>query len=724
MNYSDRRIKTEADKLFKENNPYCITHYTALSTEYAKSKLALIYLEGKCGQQVDINKALHYCQNNNRYLARSIEAQIYLFIKGCSDDVAHSYFQMLNRIHEDVPNHSMANQVLSTMYLQGKIVRMNFATAVEINPRLLKQNVFNRALNAAPPNILPAIIAHIESGNDRVWSSLVDSFKKSTWNRIGSKGKDVPVDENSSYQQRIAYHFTHKEYEKASELAIKWFLEEKNEESASHALRYGLNGMNDADYSIACNILSGAMDKPRNFKCILESARTRKDWDRVEQCLASEYSAPAMYDYDRGCLENHRGNIESACTYYLKSVYLNPNTGRYTRNSFEAIYKAFTLKPELVLKNRQYANVLLSKRKAMYTFAVADALYTAGSEIERKEAVELLIQISDSFFPAASKMFEITGEQRYAEMAKGLRPIEGRDSDYHFNYRDSTETIESNYSNLPPRFKIRALDTLAKRYLYGKSDVKFDFKKTKDYLLEEIELCEENHINSKFAKAKLGLMMYDGKIECLDKEQMFRYIYPMRENSRYANAVASCLIEGIGTEKNVKEAISILSSSDSPDVLRKLVKIYDKGTIVERDENKIYNVLKQILQSSEPSENNIDLLRSLSPESTSQSEEISYSCYQRSKISALTKAAKELDDRGAVRYYDFARKCGSKSAAINEARFLLRLKNQRLAYSIMRISGVDPQDELFLKIGPYHQVLVDVDEELDKFFLSGSSETA
>lgn len=105
-------------------------------------------------------------------------------------------------------------------------------------------------------------------------------------------------------------------------------------------------------------------------------------------------------------------------------------------------------------------------------------------------------------------------------MVEGLRPIEGRDSGYHFNYKDPTEIIESNYSNLPPLFRIRALDELAKRYLYGKSDVKFDFKKTKDYLLEEIELCEENHIISKFAKAKLGLMMYDGKIECLNIPDM------------------------------------------------------------------------------------------------------------------------------------------------------------------------------------------------------------
>ena len=216
-----------------------------------------------------------------------------------------------------------------------------------------------------------------------------------------------------------------------------------------------------------------------------------------------------------------------------------------------------------------------------------------------------------------------------------------------------------------------------------------------------------------------------GNVPNSREKQMFDYIYPLKDNSGYASAVASCLIEGIGTEKNIKEAISILASSDSPYVLRRLVKIYDDGIIVERDENKIYNVLKEILNSSEPTDYYINLLRSLSPESVTQSEEISYSRYQRSKISALMKAAKESNDRDAIRYYDFARKRGSKSAAINEARILLKtFKLERLAYSILKTSGVDPQDELFLRIKSYHQVLIDVDEELNKFFMSDVPGTA
>ena len=726
MDYSDAQIQSEADRLFKKNDPGCIQHYIDLGNDSARSKLALIYLDGRCGQAVNIEKALYYSQGNAQYLSRAIEAQIYLFIKGCSDTIGYSYYQMLTRIHEDKPDHPMVNRVLSTMYLQGKIVCMDFSKAVEINPRLLKQTVFNKSLGMVPSEILPTLLAHIESFENRSWSTLVKEFNKSNWNHNAYYSqKNEIIDENSSYPKRITHYSKNREYNKASELSVKWFSEEKNEESAYYVLKYGLKNLCDSDYSLACDILAASMDKNRNLKCIIESARAREDWNRVETYLSSEYSMPAMYDYDRGCLEDHKGNIDSACAYYLKSVYFNPKTEHYTNDSFKAIARSLTLKPELILENRKYVGILLSEQKAKYTFIIADALYKAGSENDKDEALKLLTQISDNYYPAALKMYEITGEQFYLKLAEKLKPISDRTSNYRFNYNDSTEIIETNYQSLPPLIRIKALDELANRYLYIECDVKNDFEKAKEYLLQEIELCEENHIVSKFAKAKLGLMMYDGKIECLDKKQMFDYIYPMKDNSRYTSAVASCLIEGIGTDKNIKEAISILSSSDSKYVLPKLVKIYDEGIIVERDENKIYNVLKEILRLSEPTDYFVDLLRSLPQESVNQSEEISYSRYQRSKIRTLIKVAKESNDYDAIRYYDFARKCGSKSAAIGEARILLKTyKLERLAYSILKTSDVDPQEELFLKIKPCNQILIDVDEELKNFFMSNVSNTS
>ncbi len=717
MDYSDKRIREEADKLFKENDPRCINHYAALKNDYGRSRLALIFLEGRCGQPVDIEKAFTLSRNNSQYLARAIQAHIYLFNIGCSDSEALSFYRMLTNIHDAVPNHPMVNQVLSTLYLQGKVVAMDFAKAVDINPRLLRQNVFDKAMSELPPEILPALLSQIESYEDRNWSKLVKVFNESYPKSTINLPEIIPhIDENSSYKERIEYYFSSKNYDKASEIAKKWYSEEKTEESSYYALKHALKSLSTSEYENACDILAGEMHKNRNMKCILESARARGDWDRVEICLSSEYASHNMYDYDRGCLEDHRGNIELACFYYLKSVYRDPKNNRYTRDSYEAISRVFTLRPETILQHRDYADILLSSHKTKYTLTVGTALYDVGTESDQQRAKQLLIKICNVSYPAASKLYEITGEQQYSDLANSLKPIGDKKSNYHFSYSDSTKTIEENYQDLPPLFKIRALDELSKRYQFGKRDVKIDYEKTKDYLLQEIEICEENHIISKFAKAKLGLMMYEKKIQCISEKQMFEYIYPLRNNSGYSVAVATCLIDGIGTEKNIKEAITILSSSDSPHVLRKLMKIYDKGKTVPRDDSKIYTLLKQILQSSEPTEYEINVLRTLSPESTSQSEEISYSRYQRSKINALIKIAKEQNAYNAIRYYDFARKCGSRNAAISEANLLLKeFKKEELAYSILKISGADPQDELFLRIKPHKQVLVNVDEELSKF---------
>ena len=99
------------------------------------------------------------------------------------------------------------------MYLQGKIIRMDFSKAVEINPRLLKQTVFNKAMSMVPPDILPTLLTHIESYENRTWSTLVKGFNKSSWcrNTDHQSQKDEVIDENSSYSKRIAYHFKNKE---------------------------------------------------------------------------------------------------------------------------------------------------------------------------------------------------------------------------------------------------------------------------------------------------------------------------------------------------------------------------------------------------------------------------------------------------------------------------------------------------------------------------------
>lgn len=490
MDYSNTSIQKEANALFKENDPRCIQYYIDIGDDSAKSKLALIYLEGKCKQEIDIEKALGYSKNNPNYLARAVEAYIYLFIEKCSNADAYKYYQMLTNIHEEKPDHPMVNQDLSMMYLQGKIVHMDFSKAVKFNPGLLKQNIFNKILYKIPSDIRSILKIHIKSYNNSSWSILVDEFNK----------KDAM--DNDNYSRRIDDCLKNKKYREASELSIEWFFKEKNEESAYHALRHGLKNLKDSEYSLACDILAESIYKKRNLKCLLKSAHKRKDWNRVEIYLSSDYSALAEYDYYRGCLEEYKDNIDLACAYYLKSVYYNQKTECYTKDSFEAIAKAFTLKPELILNNKEYADILISKQNKRYTYVVANALYDYGSKIDKDSAINLLNTISNDCYYAALKMYKITNEQTYAELVEKLKPVSAKPS-YYFDYKDRTEIIETNYQSLPPRFKIWTLDELSKRYISGKPDVNKDYEKAKKYLLQEIDLCEENHTTSKFAKARL-----------------------------------------------------------------------------------------------------------------------------------------------------------------------------------------------------------------------------
>jgi len=718
MDPSDKRRMEFAKDLFNKNDPGCITLYKDSGTEMARSMLARIYLEGKCGQPVDLERALEYTAGNMNYLARAIEAQINVFEYRMDANVCRKYYSDLMYIHERKPDHWMVNRVLSNMYIQGRGVEMDFAKAIEIIPQLEEQKIFNRALSSVPADLLPDVEAHIEFKGNRTWSTLLMGFygSRKEYGNAERIAKKIDVDPSKGYSVRIKSLWKSKKYFEANAVAAQWFSEEKTEQSAFHYLRYGGKGITKEDYDLAADILEASLDRPGNLKCLVTAGREFEDWERVERCLSSECSNHRMYEYDRGRLDEHKDQIESACKHYIDSVYVDPKTGRYTRQSIDAMDRAFRLMPELVLNHRELAESLLAEHRPGYTYTVASALYDCGCKEERERGFKLLESISHESHPAADKLYEITGAEEYAKLASSLEPIGNRSTDYHFSYRDSTWVIEANYQGLPPLFKIKALDELAKRYSY-KDKGNLNYDKAADYLNQEIDLCEQHHIVSKFAKAKLGLMMFDRKIPCLDDGMMYGYIFPLRSVPPYTRAVAGCLIAGRGAEVNVKEALSLLSSSDNPGDNRYLLKIYSEGRLVDRDESKMYRILKKVLSDNEPDYRDIETLNSLKIDPNRIAEESSYSDYQNSKIKALINAADSQDSRrNKVRYYDFARKCGSQKAAILEARVLIECKRERIAYSVLKTSNVDPQDELYIRIKSDDQVLIDVDTELDRFF--------
>lgn len=434
----------------------------------------------------------------------------------------------------------------------------------------------------------------------------------------------------------------------------------------------------------------------------------------------SERTKDPKYDYERGHLEKHRGNIREACNYFIKSVHKNPKNGKYTNKSYDAIRQAFSLDPCLVIWKSEYVDLLLSRYDLESMYVVGRAFCECGDQRRKTQGVDLLRQIAGRYYPAASILYDITGEQQYAGMAKGLEYTGKRLNDYFFDARDSTDVIEAHYHDLPPYHAIKALDELADRYLREKWDTPRNYEIAKTYLLEEIELCKKYHTVAKYAQAKLGLMMAEGKIECTDDETMFESIYQLRDHPAYTCAVARCLIDGIGTERNVEEAICLLSSTNSPRILRELLRMNKERRIDSLDNSVILDLLRQIIVIATPRPDEIELLRTISQDVSCQTTEIPYSRYQDSKIRALEKMASSKDDNpyDAIRYWDFARRCGDSRGAIRVAIIALNRCNERLAYSILKTSDIDPQDPLYLRIKPENQTLIDVDEVLARMMSS------
>ena len=242
MDSSDKRRMEFARSLFKENNPACINIYRASDTDMARSMLALIYLEGKCHQNVDLRKALEYTSGNMNYLARAVEAQIMVFEYRQDASVCRKYYTELMHIHEQKQDHWMVNRVLSSMYLQGRGVNMDFAKAIELNPRLGEQKVFNIVMSKVPEDQLPLIDANITSKRNRVWSTLLMEFYSSRkeYGNAERIAKKKDVDPSRGYSVCIKSLWKSRKFYEANAVAAQWFSEEKTEQSAFHYLRYGI----------------------------------------------------------------------------------------------------------------------------------------------------------------------------------------------------------------------------------------------------------------------------------------------------------------------------------------------------------------------------------------------------------------------------------------------------------------------------------------------------
>lgn len=716
MDSSDRMISDHAELLLKKNDPRCINHFEALNTPSSKSKLALIYLEGRCKQKIDVDRALRYVIDNSNYLARAIKAHILVFEKGASDKMCSELFLDLCSIREDKTNLSMVNRVLSNMYLHGKGTVVDFQKAIEINPKLLEHNIFIKAMSGISTGALGELKNQIYASDNPSWIDLFLEYEASLGNKSTSDLKNNFSSHLLNYENSITNLINQRQYTDANNLAKDWFNFESSVNSAYYLL-YTDRGRLPIDlYVRAADVLENGSNYVKHLRCLLASSPYYGDWDRYRRCLLRlpEDAAP----FYRAQLEEHDGFIDSACDLYLKSIYKDPKTGKYSKNSYVAIAQAFLLKPELVQHHKDLGEVLCSSGKDREIFIVANGLTYSKEESDVERGILLLKGLLHTFSDAAERLYQITGDEGYLKVIDGTQKSFSV-SKYFFKRDDPTNIIELNYSTLSPAWKIKALAELVDRYLLGKRDVSCDNVKASNYLLELIDLCEINHISSKFPKAKLGQMMYNKRIPCIDEKLMFEYLYPLRDSPPYNLSVSKCMLYGIGTDVDIKTALEILSSSSDIQAQSMLLDIYYEGKLVEKNYSKILTVLMNILEKYEPTDRILRILEEIPIDVEPEYENMSYAQCQNSKIYALIDGGKKAQNEGnnleAIRYYDYARKCGSSSAAIREALIIIKsIKNYSLAYSILKTSNIDPSDEVYSRIFSEHQYLVDVDSEISK----------
>lgn len=698
----------QAEVLYKNKDPACVELYKKDNSWTSRTKLAMIYSEGKCGQRIDYDKALEYTRGNKSFLAQAIEARIMVFEK-CHDELAGQYFLILFQNHLKKENHAPTNIVLSDFYLQGKGVEIDFDGASRINPKLLELETFSRVFSKMTKSAQDALESDLIAKGHTIGKALIAQTREKL-----SNPPSCTATTTSEYYDKITALTKEKNYDEAASMAIEWFTKEKNESSAYALLKNATLTINDQQYDEAVSILKPLSSKPHNLKRLIYASREKEKWDDFKQYMAILKEPTVEYAYGWAVYYEITEQKNRACQCYLRSVRYNEKTHELTTFSIKALKRAFALDPTMVIWYPKYAEDLLKFDKPSYKYLVASAWIDYGNIKEKDNGKQILETIADKHLDSAKKLYSLTGDAKYIPIINKLTQLEEYHNSAHFDYNDSTEKILGYLHDLPPLRKIVALETLATRYLYGKTDVPKDFQKASQFLLDEIKLCEQQHRSAKFPKAKLGLMMYDKKIPVIDKKMMFDFIYPLRNSTTYTSAVSECLLTGTGTEVDVSQALELLNLSKSQSSLKKLLKLYSDGVIIPRNPNRMYAVASEFLRNYEPTQYAVSTLDELIGEKVDFYPEISFGEYKNAKIRSLITAGKACNDpKDSIRYFDFARNLGDYTAAVQEALVILKtFKNQRLAYSILRTANVDPLDNVYSRIHEGNEVMVDIDEEL------------
>ena len=714
MDLISYQLFKEATTLLKKDDPECIPLFEQVDTFNARAQLASIYLDGKCGQGINYDKALMYTENNPNPVARAIETRIKCFILKEDEDSSKHLEEMIYQ-HEKYPDQRTVSTVLADMYLWGIGTEIDYETACKINPFLSTKKTLAWELNQMDFDTRKKLEKHLyEIGGPEEITEFVKEFiPRIEKNRLDKNSKIERSRRQEEIDNAINTHVPAKQIE---ELCIKWFKDDACIKSAYYYIRYVKNtDRNLAEHAI--EILDTAEINPKYLQAVVHYYYKKKQWDELKRIL--EKDKKHNLDFYRAQLYLHEGDDKNAVKYLLASI-KEPENGKYSNQSLQSMKLLFEKRPEWIMYYQNYAHAILEDTNGRNRYVAASALLRYGDPANKKKAKEILKKDSIYIYEAAELMYNETGDEIYKDRMNKLSFNKQDDHNYIFNYKDETEVLLSNYKTLSPKWRLTALDELIDRYLNAHRGTQKDYNKAADLLEERIELCEKFNISSINSKAILGAMMFKGQIPCIDNTLMFQYLYAMKNTPPYRNMVIDCLLEGRGTEQNLDEAISLIRSNGILNEWYRLLQLCD------RNNDKVeFNELKKelILETINKGRVNKKLIKEFEAmdENRIPSDiELSYTDYNNTKIELLLSEAEHTEDQiYKLRCLDYARRLGNIKACNKEAALLKdHFKNPRLAYSILIDSGMDAANLFMRRISTVDQILVNIDAEIKRMMES------
>ena len=148
--------------LYKRKDPMCIKLFKECNDSRSRARLAMIYFKGFLKIKKDYERALSYCENNNHYLAVSIECEIRVF-KRKETEYYPIAFSKLSIACTRFQNNERMNELLSRMFLQGLGTKPNYLEACRFQPKLKNRDYFKSQAKYCSDGVKKELLSQFET---------------------------------------------------------------------------------------------------------------------------------------------------------------------------------------------------------------------------------------------------------------------------------------------------------------------------------------------------------------------------------------------------------------------------------------------------------------------------------------------------------------------------------------------------------------------------------